>query len=230
VQEEIESAFRAAGVAYRGEDWAFFERLRHLVLDANAVMNLTRITEAAEFHGKHVLDSLLPFHAVEALASLGEGLRVADLGSGAGFPGLVLARMHPSWRVTLLERTIKKAAFLERTASSLSLHNVDVIAKDARESGLQRACGLVTARAVGRLAEVTRIAGPLLAPKGMLLHYKGGGLDATELAEGEGAARRLRLVQRAPVAYLLPPDLARVAVVTVNPPRRRKRGEEPPPS
>jgi len=230
VQEEIESAFRAAGVPYRGEDWAFFERLRHLVLEQNAVMNLTRITGAVEFHVKHVLDSLLPFHVAEALAALGDGLRVADVGSGAGFPGLVLARARPSWRVTLLERTVKKASFLARTAEALRLHNVDVVAKDAREAGLDRACGLVTARAVGRLAEVNRFAGPLLAPRGLLVHYKGGGLEADEIEEGQAVARRLRLTQSPPLPYALPPDQARALVLVVNPPRRRKRGEPSPPS
>ncbi len=230
MQEEIESAFLAAGIPYGGEEWAFFERLRHLVLEQNAVMNLTRITGAVEFHVKHVLDSLLPFRAVEALSALGDGLRVADVGSGAGFPGLVLARARPSWRVTLLERTLKKAAFLARTAEALRLHNVEVVARDAREAGLDRACALVTARAVGRLAEVTRFAGPLLAPKGLLVHYKGGQLEAREVGEGGTAAKRLRLVQHAPAAYLLPPDQARSVVIVVNPPRRRKRAEEPPPS
>ena len=79
-------------------DLEWFERLYDTVVEANQRMNLTRITEREKFFFKHILDSALPFFLVPALTALPEELRAADLGSGAGFPGLVLARLRPGWQ------------------------------------------------------------------------------------------------------------------------------------
>lgn len=229
LNEQVRALFDEAGVSLTDEDWAWFERLREAVVDANRRMNLTRLVEPLDFYRKHVLDSLLPFHAVPELAALRGPLLAADVGAGAGFPGFVLARMRPDWDVALIERTEKKAGFLEDTLQALELGNAYVVPFDAREAPrharvLRHGCALVVARAVGRIAPVTEISAPLLAPRGILVHYKGGAPDAAELKDGARAAHRLKLRQGEPVAYDLPPDARRSVVLTVNPPRRRKRG------
>jgi len=213
-------------------DRAFYERLRECVLRGNERMNLTRIVEPEEFLRKHVLDSLLPFLVVPALRELPDRLVLADLGSGAGFPGLPLSRLRPGWTITLLERTRKKAAFLAETVEELGAGNVRVLAADAREAApLLGRCDVVTARAVGEIAEVVRAAKGLLGPHGVIVHYKG---DASgeELEEGAAAAKRLGLVQEGPFAYELPPDAKRAVVLSrssgrtrgaVRPPRVAKR-------
>jgi 16S rRNA (guanine527-N7)-methyltransferase len=190
-------------------------------------MNLTRITGRAEFDRKHVLDSILPFLAVDELRSLPGSLTAADLGSGAGFPGFILARFHPGWRLVLIERTQKKARFLEETARRLGLDNVSVAAVDAREArahepALKEGCELVVARAVGRVEAVSKAAAPLLRMDGLLVHYKGGSPDAGELEEGRLAAGKLGLGQADPVTYELPPDAERSVVLS----RRRSSGRK----
>jgi 16S rRNA (guanine527-N7)-methyltransferase len=206
-------------------DEAFFEALRQLVVEANRTMNLTRITEREEFLRKHVLDSILPFEVVPELRELGgRALRVADLGSGAGFPGLVLARRFPAWRVALLERTLKKARFLEGAVRALGLGNVAVLAQDARE--VKERFDLVTARAAGSIAVVTKAAARLLVPGGLLVHYKGEP-EAEELGEGREAAAKLGLEQGEPQAYALPPD-ARRSVVISRATRRTRDGDARP--
>jgi 16S rRNA (guanine527-N7)-methyltransferase len=211
----------------------FFESLRQAIVRANRRMNLTRITEPDEFMRKHVLDSWLPFRAVQTLRDLSDkGLLVADLGSGAGFPGLVVARLRPHWEVALIERTQKKAAFLEAMRDDLGLGNVYVVPLDAREAAgrvraLRRGCDLVLARAVGRLAPVTRAAAPLLRPGGLLVHYKGGRLEPGELTEGRTAADALRLIQAPPVVYDLPPDARRSVILSRAKGRRRSAGPAP---
>jgi 16S rRNA (guanine527-N7)-methyltransferase len=216
-----------------GQHLDFFERLRQAIVRANRRMNLTRITEPDEFMRKHVLDSWLPFRVVPALRKLpAEGLLVADLGSGAGFPGLVVARLRPHWEVTLIERTQKKAAFLEAMRDDLALGNVYVVPLDAREAAgrvpvLRRGCDVVLARAVGRLAPVTRAAAPLVRPGGLLVHYKGGRLEPGELTEGRTAATAARMVQGDPVVYDLPPDARRSVILSRAKGRRRSAGPDP---
>ncbi|MFQ5844937.1 MAG: 16S rRNA (guanine(527)-N(7))-methyltransferase RsmG [Planctomycetota bacterium] len=217
---EIRVLLAGAGFELTPEDWSFFGQLRRRIRERNAVMNLTRLTGERDFFVKHLLDSMLPFLRLPVLRELGTGLLAADVGSGAGFPGFALARLRPSWDVALVERTRKRAAFLEETAAALDLSNVFVVPLDAAEAGrtvplLRHRCDLAVARAVGRLDAVTRSAAPLLRPGGLLVHYKGGRVDPGELERGRRAARQLGLRMEEPVGYELPPDAQRSAVIAV---------------
>jgi 16S rRNA (guanine527-N7)-methyltransferase len=120
----------------------------------------------------HVADSLAGIEFDELAASR----RVADLGSGAGFPGLVVAAAQPQTRVDLIESTGRKCDFLARAASAARLANVEVIC-DRAETWAAGPGGdayeAVTARAVGRLSTVAELASPLLAEGGALLAWKG---------------------------------------------------------
>jgi len=100
-----------------------FVRLRALLLDWNARINLTAITDPAEIETRHFLDSLicvlpLPPH----LWKLPQ--RVLDIGSGAGFPALPLAIAFPHWQVTSLDATGKKVHFQQEAVATLGLGNV----------------------------------------------------------------------------------------------------------
>jgi len=228
VDQETRAILALAGYEPTAEEEAFFERLRQRIVEANERLNLTRLTSQHDFWIKHVLDSLLPFFAVPGLAGLDDKALVADFGSGAGFPGFALAHRFPHWDVALIERTQKKCDFLEETVEKLGMTNVFVVPLDAREAvhkveALDRGCDLVVARAVGRLAKVTRQAEPLLRPGGILLHYKGGTLDADEIAEGKRAAREMVARQYEPSYYELPPDQRRAAVLVESKPHAKKR-------
>jgi 16S rRNA (guanine527-N7)-methyltransferase len=120
-------------------------------------------------------------HIADSLSGLGfEELRragtIADLGSGAGLPGLVLAAELPSARVTLIESVSRKAEFLRRAIERMELGNAAVVAAraEAWSAGEGReACDVVTARAVGSLATLAELASPLLREGGSLLAWKG---------------------------------------------------------
>lgn len=116
-----------------------------------------------------------------------------DIGSGNGYPGIVLAAAWPDARVLLVERRQKKAAAIARCASAADFGNVRVIATDAREipahhKELVGVVDLVTARGVGSLAEVTHLALPFLAPGGLVVHWKALATSDEELAAGEAYA------------------------------------------
>jgi 16S rRNA (guanine527-N7)-methyltransferase len=139
----------------------------------------------------HIADSLSGLE-IEALASSG---RVADLGSGAGLPGLVLAACLPASRFDLIESVTRKCDFLRDAVERMGLGNASVICRRSEEwaSGEGReAYEVVTARAVGRLAILAELASPLLTQGGVLAAWKGARSreEETELAR---AAPRLAI-------------------------------------
>lgn len=158
-----------------------------LVLEANQVINLTRITEPEDVVRLHVLDSLLPV-VFESL----EGARIIDVGSGAGFPGIPLAIL--GYDVTCCEARKKKAAAIDRMAQALGLH-VDVVAQRAEELALDGSrWDVVVMRAVSSLGSLLELASPLLTTSGRLLAMKGVRQAAEEDAASKvGALVGLRL-------------------------------------
>ncbi|MDJ0975001.1 MAG: class I SAM-dependent methyltransferase [Planctomycetota bacterium] len=121
---------------------------------------------------------------------------VLDIGSGNGFPGVVAAVAWPDARVLLVERRKKKAAAIERCLASVGIGNAEVFAEDVRETAAHRPAlrervDLITARGVGSLADVNRLAAPLLAPGGRVLHWKATNTPAAELTEGDAVAQGL---------------------------------------
>jgi len=132
----------------------------------NERFNLTAIRDPLDVVRKHLLDSLT------AQAWL-HGNRVADVGTGAGFPGLPLAVVNPTWQFALIESTAKKARFVEYAARRLGLDNVEVVNSRAESFEPRLPFGSVVCRAVGRLADFIRVAGHLCAPDGRLIAMKG---------------------------------------------------------
>lgn len=168
-----------------------------LLLEANKTVNLTAIRDPDEAWHRHILDalSLLPILAGE----LGEGARLADVGSGGGVPGIPLAIVLEGaiqgLRVTLIESTGKKARFLEAVIERLGLSHVRVVQARAERLGQDRAnhrekYDAVIARAVGRLAIVAELTVPLARKGGLVLLVKGQRADE-ELAEAGVALKAL---------------------------------------
>jgi len=144
----------------------------------NARVNLTGLKSDRDIIHKHFLDSLavLPF--------LADAPSLADLGSGAGFPGLVLKLARPAIHLTLVEARGKKAAFLQYLVTLWRLPGVEVVQahltpKLAREWGPRYAA--VTSRATFSLKHFLELAAPLLLPGGRALALKGPQLSAAEV-------------------------------------------------
>jgi 16S rRNA (guanine527-N7)-methyltransferase len=130
----------------------------------------TSVTDPAGIARDHLADSLVALELPEVRAARA----VADLGSGAGFPGLALAIALPGARVRLVESNGRKCAFITRTAETCGVGNAEVVHARAEEwaAGLG-SCDLVTARAVAPLAVVAEYAAPLLRDGGTLLAWRG---------------------------------------------------------
>ena len=133
---------------------------------ANAQFNLTAIRDRPGMLRKHVLDSL-------SLQPYLRGARLADVGTGAGFPGLPLALVNSERRFSLIEATGKKARFVAQTAERLGCRNVEVVAIRAETYRPFELFDTVMARALSSLADFVAYAGHLCAPEGRLLAMKG---------------------------------------------------------
>jgi 16S rRNA (guanine527-N7)-methyltransferase len=132
----------------------------------NAQFNLTAIRDRPGMLRKHVLDSL-------SVQPYLRGSRVADVGTGAGFPGLALAIVNPQRRFTLIEATGKKARFVEQTATRVRLDNVQVVNARSESYRPFELFDTVLARALSSLADFVAYAGHLCVPGGRLLAMKG---------------------------------------------------------
>ncbi len=132
----------------------------------NAQFNLTAIRDRPSMLRKHVLDSL-------SIQPYLRGQRIADIGTGAGFPGLPLAIVNPQRRFTLIEATGKKARFAEQTAGRLGCENVRIEQARAENYRPFELFDTVVARALSSLADFAAYAGHLCAPDGRLLAMKG---------------------------------------------------------
>jgi 16S rRNA (guanine527-N7)-methyltransferase len=165
------------------------ERYVALLLDANARMNLTRVTAPADVARLHLLDALAALPILDDIAPR----RALDLGTGGGVPGLVLAMARPGVRWTLVDSVRKKADAVRGFAQALSL-DLTVVAERAEILGRQPAhrgaYDLVVARACAPLPVLAEYALPILAVGGTLLAWKGP-IAADELRDGAAAAALL---------------------------------------
>jgi 16S rRNA (guanine527-N7)-methyltransferase len=172
------------------------ERVLELLRREHASVSSVREPERA--WRVHVADSLSGL-AVAELAAAG---RIADVGSGAGFPGLALAAALPAARIDLVESVERKCAFMRAAAAEAGIGNARVVnaraetwAAAAPPDGGRESYEAVTARAVGRLSTLAELASPLLLPKGVLVAWKGR-RDPEEEAEMEAATERLAMQPR----------------------------------
>jgi len=172
------------------------QKHQQMVLEKNKVMNLTAITDPSEFAVKHIIDSLalLPYVPYKT--------HLADIGTGAGFPGIVLAIMRKDVHVTLVDALRKRVIFLQEAVQQLGLTNVECIharAEDLARKG--QIFDICTARAVARMDKLAKWVLPITKKGGLFLAMKGPEtqeeLDAAKLAIAKqgGRVKSVNLVE-----------------------------------
>jgi len=140
---------------------------QQMVLEKNRLMNLTAITDPVEFEVKHIIDSLTLLPYIQGAKTL------ADIGSGAGFPGVVLAIMRPDMRVTLIDSLRKRVFFLQEVAERLELTNIEAVHSRAEDRRQGDKFDICTARAVASMDKLAKWILPLVKPGGTFLAMKG---------------------------------------------------------
>jgi len=184
------------GLQLSSAQLAAFERYTDELLAWNERFNLTAVTDRQQVEVRHYLDSLALLPALAAVESvsvpalLTRPLRVADVGAGAGLPGLALRIVWPRIRLTLYEATGKKVAFMQSLVETLELADVQVIHGRAEELALRdphrAAYDLVVARAVAPMPTLVEYLLPLARRGGRVVAYKGSAAHEETLAAEYG--------------------------------------------
>ncbi len=151
----------------------------HLPVARQLRDDLVRWGEELGLVGPRELERLWTRHLVNSalLGILVKPGTLADVGSGAGFPGLVVALMRPDVKCTLIEPMERRVQWLQEEAARLGLENVEVLRSRAQDVASDRQFGTVTARAVSALKKLVPMTHKLVAPGGEMLFMKGQRLD-----------------------------------------------------
>lgn len=185
------------------------DRYAELLVETNQHINLTAITDPEGIEDRHFADSLL-FAAQPEVQG-----RLVDVGTGAGFPGVVAKIYKPELHVTLMEPTGKRLDFLRKLCGELGLTDVEFVKERAEEAARKQwreAFDVASARAVAALPMLCEYCLPLVRQGGVFLAMKGPDAD-TELASSSKALQKLGGRHRETRAFTLPDGSARRIVV-----------------
>jgi 16S rRNA (guanine527-N7)-methyltransferase len=183
---------RMEELGFASDDYqlALFDIYRRELKDWNTRINLTSLTDDLDIINKHFIDSLLIFR----YGQFQHGSKVADVGTGAGFPGIPIKIYQQDIRLLLLESIGKKAWFLEHITTRLKLENVDVVNDRAeviaRSLEYREQYNLVVARCVAELPVLAEYCLPLVSVGGKFVAYKGHKAEE-EVRDAEAALRAL---------------------------------------
>lgn len=147
------------------------EKYYELLIEYNKVINLTRITEKEDVYLKHFYDSL----TICKIIDLDKDYNICDIGTGAGFPGLVLKILFPNLKMTLIDSLKKRINFLQQVVNNLNLSNIEIIHSRIEEYGIlnREKYDIVTARAVAPLNILLEYAIPIIKVNGYFIPMKG---------------------------------------------------------
>ena len=183
--DKFEKGLADLGISLNETQIKQFLDYYELLVETNKVMNLTAITEFDEVIEKHFLDSL----SLCRIYDLNREIRVLDLGTGAGFPGVPLKIVFPQIRLVLADSLNKRIKFLENVVGELSLQNVSCVHGRAEEMGRNKEYreqfDLCVSRAVANLSSLSEYCIPFVKEGGAFISYKSG-----EIEEEANAAKK----------------------------------------
>lgn len=163
-----------------------FLKYYEMLIEKNEVMNLTAITEYEEVLKKHFIDSL----SIIKVYNINQAIKVLDMGTGAGFPGIPLKIAFPSLEIVLLDSLNKRVNFLNDVIRELGLKNITAVHGRAEDFGKDRnyreKFDLCVSRAVAKLSTLSEYCIPYLKVQGYFISYKAGNIQA-ELEESKKA-------------------------------------------
>lgn len=194
MRELLINRFNEIGITICDSQIDRFLRFYEILLEWNKVMNLTAITEYEDVVDKHFVDSISLIKGVEEDYIKSGKIKVIDIGTGAGFPGIPLKIMFPELSITLLDSLNKRIKFLNTVIKELELTNIETIhgrAEDyAKQDKYREKYDLCVSRAVADLAILSEYSLPYVKRTGYFVSYKSGDIEE-ELKRSEAAIKKL---------------------------------------
>lgn len=210
-KELLQTGCAAMGIAVSGETADRLDAYAEALVAYNQKVNLTAITSPDDIVNRHFIDSLCLMKCVP----FAPGVSLCDVGTGAGFPGVVLLSAMPDLKVTLMDSVNKKLEFVRFLLPQLGLsaNIVTIRAEDAgKQPAYRESFDVVTARAVAQLNLLSEFCVPLVKVDGLFAPLKAV-LSEEEYARGCGAATALGAKTSSRQGYVLPDGSAREIVV-----------------
>ena len=176
-----------------------FEKYKNLLIEWNNKFNLTSIIKEEDIYLKHFYDSLCILKSCDF-----ENKSILDFGTGAGFPGMVLAIILNNSRITLLESNNKKITFLNKVKEELNLNNVDIICDRAEIYGkkVREKYDIVTCRAVSNLNIILELSISLLKVDGLFIPMKSNVEEELKQANNKSKLLGYEMINK--IDYILP--------------------------
>ena len=209
--EHLLSCTKAFGIDLSDKQVSQFEAYGEFLVEYNEKVNLTRITDPYEIMEKHFADSVAPLSMVD----IPEGVKVIDVGTGAGFPGVPLKIVRPDVELTLLDSLMKRLVFLQELSDKIGIApkfehaRAEVGGIDPR---LREKYDVAVSRAVAKLSVLCEYCLPYVKVGGMLIALKGPDLDE-ELNDAKNAIELLGGGKPCVTEYSLPCGDGRTLVV-----------------
>ena len=177
IRQELQEKAKAMGIKLTAQQADQFQTYMELLLEWNEKINLTAITQPEEVVEKHFLDSL----TLLSWGKLKQGAKVIDVGTGGGFPGLVLKILDPSIRLTLLDSLGKRIDWLQEVCEELGLHDVVCLKGRAEETARQKThreqYDVAVSRALASMPMLAELCIPYVKPGGLFLAMKSNKTD-----------------------------------------------------
>lgn len=179
-KEEFISALKNLNINITDKALNDLDTYYKMLIEYNSHTNLTRITEENEVYLKHFYDSLTLVKAIDL-----DNQTLLDIGTGAGFPGLVLKIVFPNLKVTLVDSLNKRIAFLKSVIEKLNLKDIEAIHARAEEyaSKKRESFDIVTSRAVANMSMLSELCIPFVKNHGYFIPMKADAKDELKVAE-----------------------------------------------
>ena len=199
-QNEFKIALKDLGIDITEEQLNNLEIYYKLLVEWNEKMNLTGITQKEEVYLKHFYDSLTICKVID----LNKIDSLCDVGTGAGFPGMVLKILFPNLHITLVDSLQKRLTFLETVKNEIGLTKLEIIHSRAEEYGIKNRekFDVVTARAVAPLNILLEYSAPMVKKEGYFIPLKAN--VSEELSNSINAMKQLSIELEQKEEFLLP--------------------------
>ena len=207
-REEFVEELEKLGITLTTEQEIKLEKFYNLLIEWNQKINLTRIMEKEDVYLKHFYDSL----TITKVVDLSKIETLCDVGTGAGFPGIVLKIVYPNLKITLVDSLLKRVNYLNIIIKELELENIKAI--HTRGEDLKETFDIVTARAVANIEKLLIYTMHLVNKNGSLIAMKGNIDDElnSDIIKKINKKYKISKIEK----FLLPKENSQRSLVVVN--------------